>query len=84
MTGNLNAATDFRDVIRHGDSVSLMRAMPRGSVDFILTDPPYLVGYQGRDGRTVRNDDNAAWLRPAFNQMHRVLKDGGFALSFYA
>ncbi len=58
--------------------------MPRGSVDFILTDPPYLVNYRGRDGRTVRNDDNAAWLRPAVNQMHRVLKDGGFAVSFYA
>ncbi|MGP2492640.1 DNA methyltransferase [Mesorhizobium sp. PUT5] len=23
------------------------------------------------------------WLHPAFNQMHRVLKDGGFAVSFY-
>ncbi|MCH4092356.1 MAG: DNA methylase [Acetobacter sp.] len=32
----------------------------------------------------MRNDDNTAWLRPAFNQMHRVLKDRGFALSFYA
>lgn len=82
MTDNANGA--FRNVILHGDSVALMRAMPRGSVDFILTDPPYLVNYRGRDGRTVRNDDNAAWLQPAFNQMHRVLKDGGFAASFYA
>lgn len=82
MIDNGNGA--FRNMIRHGDSVSLMRAMPRGSVDFILTDPPYLVGYQGRDGRTVRNDDNAAWLRPAFSQMHRVLKEGGFAVSFYS
>ncbi|GBQ27372.1 hypothetical protein AA12717_2663 [Gluconacetobacter sacchari DSM 12717] len=62
MTDNANGA--FRNVILHGDSVSLMRAMPRRSADFILTDPPYLVNYQGRDGRTVRNDDNAAWLRP--------------------
>ncbi|WP_206781683.1 ATPase, T2SS/T4P/T4SS family, partial [Komagataeibacter rhaeticus] len=46
-------------------------------------DPPYLVNYQGRDGRKVRNDDNARWLRPAFNQMHRVLKWGGLAVSFY-
>ncbi|MCW2264259.1 DNA modification methylase [Gluconobacter cerinus] len=84
MTGNTNTTTNFRNLILHGDSVALMQAMPRGSVDFIFTDPPYLVNYRGRDGRTVRNDNNAAWLRPAFKQMHRVLKDGGFTLSFYA
>lgn len=83
MTGNTNTATNFRNTILNGDSVQLMRAMPRNAVDFILTDPPYLVNYQGRDGRKVRNDDNARWLRPAFNQMHRVLKWGGFAVSFY-
>ncbi|MGC7144772.1 MULTISPECIES: DNA methyltransferase [unclassified Ochrobactrum] len=52
-------------------------------MDFILTDPPYLVNYRDRGGRTVANYDNARWLKPAFNQMHRVLKDGGFAVSFY-
>lgn len=83
MTGNTNTATDFRNAILNGDSVQLMPALPRNTVDFILTDPPYLVNYQGRDGRKVRNDDNARWLRPAFNQMHRVLKRGGFAVSFY-
>ncbi|WP_264784235.1 DNA methyltransferase, partial [Gluconacetobacter azotocaptans] len=83
MTGNTNTATDFRNTILNGDSVELMRVMPRNSVDFILTDPPYLVNYQGRDGRKVRNDDNARWLRPAVNQMHRVLKWGGLAVSFY-
>lgn len=66
MTDNAKGA--FRNVILQGDSVALMRGMPRGSVDFILTDPPYLVNYRGRDGRTVRNDDNAVWLRPAFNR----------------
>lgn len=83
MTGNTTTATDFRNAILNGDSVQLMRSLPRNSVDFILTDPPYLVNYQGRDGRKVRNDDNARWLWPAFNQMYRVLKWGGFAISFY-
>ncbi|MGV6873882.1 DNA methyltransferase [Pseudochelatococcus sp. B33] len=72
-----------RNVIFNADCIQAMRSFERGSVDFILTDPPYLVNYRGRDGRTVANDDNARWLRPAFNQMHRVLKDGGFAVSFY-
>ena len=83
MSGNTTTATNFRNIILNGDSVDLMRAMPRNAVDFILTDPPYLVNYQGRDGRKVRNDDNARWLRPAVNQMHRVLKWGGLAVSFY-
>jgi len=76
-------APTFRNTIINGDSIEVMRAMPRNSVDFILTDPPYLVNYKGRDGRTVRNDDNAQWLKPSVNQMHRVLKWGGFAISFY-
>nr|WP_231367918.1 hypothetical protein [Acetobacter aceti] len=78
MTGNTTTATDFRSTILNVDSVQLMRALPRNAVDFILTDPPSLANYQGRDGRKVRNDDNARWLRPAFNQMHRVLKGSGF------
>jgi hypothetical protein len=72
MTGNTNTATDFRNTILNGDSVQLMRALPRNSVDFILTDPPYLVNYQGRDGRKVaaynagpgRYDDHLATGRP--------------------
>lgn len=76
MAGNTTTATDFCNTIVNGDSVQLMRALSRNAVDFILTDPPYLVNYQGRDGRKVRNDDNACWLWPAFNQMHRILKMG--------
>lgn len=45
--------------VRHGECVRLMRRMPDESIDFILTDPPYLCRYRDRHGRTVRNDDNA-------------------------
>ena len=69
--------------ILHGDCTYLMKQLPDSSVDFILTDPPYLVNYRARDGRTVANDDNADWLRPAFAEMHRLLKPGSFCLSFY-
>ena len=75
--------TTPRNTIFQGDCVATMRAFERESVDFILTDPPYITRYCGRDGRTVANDDNAAWLKPAVNQMHRVLKFGGFCVSFY-
>jgi site-specific DNA-methyltransferase (adenine-specific) len=67
-----------------GDCVDVMKAMPSKSVDFIPTDPPYLVRYCDRSGRSVKNDDNDTWLDPAFAQMYRVLKDNRFCVSFYA
>jgi site-specific DNA-methyltransferase (adenine-specific) len=67
----------------HGDCVSAMSRMPSASIDFILTDPPYIVRYRSRRGQSVANDDNSTWLEPAFRQMHRVLKDGSFCISFY-
>jgi DNA modification methylase len=72
------------DNVTRGDCVEVMKDMRAGSVDLILTDPPYLVNYHDRTGRQVLNDDNADWLDPAFSEMHRVLKDGGTCLSFYA
>jgi DNA modification methylase len=71
------------ETILHGDCVQLMTALPSGGVDFILTDPPYLVRYRDRSGRTVANDDRDDWLKPAFAEMFRLLKPGSFALSFY-
>jgi site-specific DNA-methyltransferase (adenine-specific) len=67
----------------HGDCIALMGRMESESIDFILTDPPYITHYRSRDGRTVTNDDNGRWLRPAFGQMYRLLKNGSFCVSFY-
>ncbi|MGE0677203.1 DNA methyltransferase [Pseudolabrys sp.] len=72
-----------RNVVIHGGCVEVMRRMAPASVDFVLTDPPYLVRYRDRHGRTVVNDDNDAWLKPAFAEMYRVLKPGTFCMSFY-
>jgi adenine-specific DNA-methyltransferase len=66
-----------------GDCIAVMGTMPPGSVDFIATDPPYLVDYTSRDGRSIANDATDAWLLPAFAQMSRVLKPDHFVLSFY-
>ena len=60
-----------------------MQRLAAGSVGFILTDPPYLVNYRDRSGRRVRNDDNAAWLKPAYREMFRVLRPDAFCVSFY-
>lgn len=73
----------FTDTILHADCVKALPMLPDNTVDFILTDPPYITRYRSRDGRTVPNDDNFTWLRPAYAEMHRVLKDDSFCVSFY-
>jgi site-specific DNA-methyltransferase (adenine-specific) len=69
--------------ILHGDCIEVMRQMPANSVDFILTDPPYLVNYRDRSGRTIQNDVDESWLKPAMAQAYRVLKQDRVAIMFY-
>ena len=73
----------MQNTILQGDCLDLLPRLAAECVDFILTDPPYLVNYRSRDGRTIANDDNDAWLNPAFAQLYRVLKPDSFAVSFY-
>ena len=66
-----------------GPCAEIMETMPSDSVDLIVTDPPYLVNYKCRSGRRIAGDINGDWLKPAFSQMHRVLRNNRFAISFY-
>ena len=66
-----------------GDCLAVLPTLPDQSVDFVLTDPPYLVNYQDRNGRRIANDRSDSWLLPAFRQMHRVLRNDAFCVSFY-
>ncbi|NGZ96218.1 MAG: DNA methylase [Nitrospira sp. WS110] len=74
---------EMTNQIWEGDSLKLLPKLPDNSADFILTDPPYITRYRSRDGRSVPNDNNDAWLKPSFAEMHRVLKPNSFAVSFY-
>jgi len=73
----------FTNTILHGDCIEVMHQMPANSVDFILTDPPYLVNYRDRDGRSIQNDADTAWLKPAMKEAYRVLKQNRVAIMFY-
>lgn len=73
----------LRNTILCGDCLQILPTLPAGSVNFILTDPPYLARYRSRDGRHVPNDDNDRWLKPAFAELFRVLERNRFAVSFY-
>ena len=66
-----------------GDSVEIMANFPDNSIDFILTDPPYLVGFKDRSGRSIAGDVSDEWVLPASREMFRVLKNNSLAVSFY-
>ncbi len=69
--------------IHHGDCTKVMQQLPNNSIDFILTDPPYLVNYRDRTGRRIMGDINSDWLEPSFTEMYRILQPDSFAISFY-
>ena len=71
------------DSILHGDCRTMLRDIASGSVDFALTDPPYIVGYVSRDGRSITGDRDGVWLEPAFAELYRVLKRDSYCVSFY-
>jgi len=66
-----------------GDCKAVLQTMPSQSVDFVLTDPPYLVRYRDRSGRSIANDDNSGSVLDAFNDLYRILKPNTFCVSFY-
>ncbi|WP_261642971.1 DNA methylase [Erwinia mallotivora] len=66
-----------------GDCIRVMSGFPENAVDFILTDPPYLVGFRDRSGRTIAGDKTDEWLQPACHEMYRVLKKDALMVSFY-
>jgi len=66
-----------------GDCVEVLKGLPDSSVDFVLTDPPYLGSYKDRDGRTLANDRNPEAVVAAYPELFRVLKPDSFCVTFY-
>ena len=62
--------------IHHGDCIQVMNAMPAESVDAIVTDPPYGLGFMGKkwDGLPP----SLEWAEACY----RVLKPGGHIVAF--
>jgi site-specific DNA-methyltransferase (adenine-specific) len=61
-----------------GDCIEVMRAMPDNSVDAVVTDPPYELGFMGKSWDASGIANNADMWREAL----RVLKPGGHLLAF--
>lgn len=74
------------NAVLHGDCIDILAGLAPKSIDFVLTDPPYLVSYRpfkNNAGQRVHNDDKADWVEPAFGEIYRVLKLDAFCVSFY-
>ena len=64
--------------IYQGDCLEVMKALPENSVDSIVTDPPYELGFMGKKW----DNSGIAYSVPMWKECLRVLKPGGHLLSF--
>ncbi|MEM1276840.1 MAG: DNA methyltransferase [Pseudomonadota bacterium] len=70
------------NTIHCGDAVAILKTLPEHSIDLVVTDPPYLVNYRDRTGRSVENDDNPEGVLPVFEPMARAMKPDSYAVCF--
>lgn len=67
--------------VLHGDSLEAMRAMEAGSVNLVVTSPPYADQRRSTYGG-IHPDKYVAWFEPFALEIKRVLKDeGSFVLN---
>lgn len=63
-----------------GDCLEALRRLPAESVDALVTDPPYGIGFDYDGAREVANNpaDYWGWLRPRYEEALGCVRPGGF------
>lgn len=69
--------------LRKGDCLELMKDIPDGSIDLIVTDPPYLIKYKTKYRKNkqhtfcseIKNDDNYDLVHRYIIECYRILKN---------
>jgi len=77
-----NRPTPGNQII-HGNCLQVLPTLATASVNLIVTDPPYLVSYRDRDGRSIANDDAPDQVLGAFPDLYRVLSPDSYCVCFY-
>lgn len=68
--------SDSEIELHHGDCLAVLRELPDASVDAVVTDPPYGLGFMGKAWDELPPGED--WARECL----RVLKPGGHLLAF--
>jgi site-specific DNA-methyltransferase (adenine-specific) len=74
--------------LMHGDCLERMKEIPSGSVDMILTDPPYGMDFQSNRRvvnakfAKIANDKSLDWVDQFIDECHRVMVDNS-AMYFF-
>jgi hypothetical protein len=69
---------DDRATVYHGDCLEVLRELPDASVDAVVTDPPYELGFMGKGW----DASGIAYRVDLWAEALRVLKPGGHLLAF--
>jgi len=64
--------------IIQGDCLEVLKTLPDNSIDAIVTDPPYELGFMGKKW----DNSGIAYNINLWKEVLRILKPGGFLLSF--
>ena len=59
-----------------GDSLELLRQLPSGSVNLVVTSPPYALHFKKAYGNKDK-EEYGKWFLPFAQQIYRVLRDDG-------
>ena len=73
----------FLNQIICGDCLEVMRELPDGCIDLVVTDPPYLIEYKTNRRKdkehefcsTIQNDNNPELIKNYIAECHRIMKD---------
>ena len=74
--------------LMQGDCLERMKEIESGSVDMVLTDPPYGMNLTPQrkgakfHGDKIKNDDNLAWCEDFFNECYRVAIKNSVSMFF--
>lgn len=78
------------NIIYNEDCLKGMKRIPNGSVDMVVTDPPYLIRYKTGHRKDkshkfcheITNDDNKDLITSYLKECYRILKDNTAAYVF--
>lgn len=78
--------------LKKGDCLELIKDIPDGSVDLVLTDPPYGISYKTNRRKdkhhdfcsVIQNDENAEMFLKLTKEIFRVMKENSGGLFLLA